>query len=176
MAKKTKTNLKQSKTQTKLLLLFAIIFAGIGIYLVSTSFAAKRSTNPYNLAVVLATKDYQGNTIQGDKNGDGKINHGDIVQYTFTWPNNGEVVQAETQCVQNGTYVFTGSLATYGSNGTYIDSFNPGSQDILLGSALWTSLGGGATCTAKLESFPAVVKPGQNKITNLGTFTYYVSP
>ena len=41
MAKKTKTNLKQSKTQTKLLLLFAIIFAGIGIYLVSTSFAAK---------------------------------------------------------------------------------------------------------------------------------------
>ena len=40
MAKKTKTNLRQSKTQTKLLLLFAIIFAGIGVYLLRNSFAA----------------------------------------------------------------------------------------------------------------------------------------
>lgn len=40
MAKKSKTNLKQAKTQTKLLLLFAIIFAGIGVYLLRNSFAA----------------------------------------------------------------------------------------------------------------------------------------
>ena len=62
-------------------------------------------------------------------------------------------------------------------NGTYKDTPFPWTQDVLLGSSLWGSLGGGgATCTAKLESFPAVVKPGQNKVTNLGTFTYYVSP
>ena len=78
--------------------------------------------------------------------------------------------------MQNGTLVLTGS-SSYGSNGTYKDTPFPWTQDVLLGSSLWGSLGGGgATCTAKLESFPAVVKPGQNKITNLGTFTYYVSP
>ena len=43
MAKK-RQSIKKAKNQTKLLLLFAILFAGVGIYWLSTSFAAKRTT------------------------------------------------------------------------------------------------------------------------------------
>ena len=59
MAKKTKTNLKQSKTQTKLLLLFAIIFAGIGVYLLRNSFAWNfgGSVNVYSYPATLKAGD-----------------------------------------------------------------------------------------------------------------------
>ena len=177
MAKKSRSKAKNSNTIGKILpIVLVLAFVGFGATIIIRSFAAKGgpSTNPYNLAVELATKDNQGNDIQGDKNGDGKINYGDTVHYTFTWPNNGEVVQAETQCMQNGTLVLT-YLSSYGRNGTYKDSPFPWTQDILLGSSTWGSLGGGATCTAKLESLPAV-KPGKSKITNLGSITYTVNP
>lgn len=59
MAKKSKTNLKQAKTQTKLLLLFAIIFAGIGIFLLRNSFASNNggSVNVYNYPSTLKAGD-----------------------------------------------------------------------------------------------------------------------
>lgn len=91
MAKKSKTNLKQTKMQTKLLLLFAIIFAGIGIYLLSKSFAG-----PIGYKVNVADSKY-GSSITG------KITDAKGNTTTMTKPDGSNVYAVFTTCRQKVT-------------------------------------------------------------------------
>ena len=176
--KKSRTSKKRSNdSQKKLLaLVLIILFIGLGVFLVVSSFAAKGggSTN-YNLRVVLATTDYLGNPIVGDKNGDGSINYNDIVQYKFTWPGTTDrLIQVNTTCNQNGKIVLSAG-SVYGSNGSLTDTIFPWEQDVYLATPSW--VGGAADCTAQLTSAPvAATATGSKKVTILQTIQYHVNP
>ena len=182
MAKKTKTNLRQSKTQTKLLLLFAIIFAGIGIYLVSTSLAGplgykvKVSDTKYGSPIVGKITDSKGGATTMAKP------DGSIVYAVFTtcrqkvtvsyqsnptdaiiWSDGNYYVQNDPNSgiKEDGTFttrVFDKSTAIKWSDGsTFFDQSKP------------------STCTADLWAYQA--NKGQlGAVRSVTTTTFTVNP
>ena len=157
MAKKSKTNLKQAKLQTKLLLLFAIIFAGIGIYLVSTSFAAKGGKgkpgsgttvyvdSPYGIKADPSVAKYgsAGNLYVTDING----------QTLSSLPEN---FRTSGQCYYNGTLV-----------GSWSNDIPMSGYNLYQVGLINSTFSNGATCTGYLQ----VLRNGSWQNTASTTFT-----
>ena len=145
MAKKTKTNLKQSKTQTKLLLLFAIIFAGIGIYLVSTSFAAKGGKGkPGSGAITYVDSPY---AIKAEPS---IVKYGSSVTLYVTDKITGEPLTS-LPATTTAELAFAGSCSSGGSNvGTFGRAISNVAETVPLTAP---SFANGATCTVDLQIF-----------------------
>ena len=161
MAKKTKTNLRQSKTQTKLLLLFAIIFAGIGIYLVSTSFAAKGGKGkPGSGTITYVDSPY---AIKAEPS---IVKYGSSVTITAVNkltqdPLNPlpEYMNAKTICYVNGVSVTESTLL--------LQKDGSGQRSFLLSA---TALSGGASCTTYL------LIPRNGSLVPTASTTFTVAP
>jgi hypothetical protein len=142
------------------ILIFIIIFAAIGVYALTQSFAAPANkgggkggkpvaNNPNGLSYMVVT----------DTNGNGMPNWGDTIRFSVDQTATTEP-HVNLSCTQNGTVI-------YSSQTGYFDSYPwPWTQNMELKSQAWT--GGAADCTANWYYFN-----GKKTITG-GTLTFHV--
>jgi hypothetical protein len=159
MAKKKKSggSLNQPMTfSTGTVLIFALIFALVGLIAVFETWAAPRPGGGSSASISLKLPP------DTDNNGDGQPNYLDAVSFNISTTATAPFVHLK--CYQNGT------LVADGSKGYFSGSLDT-SRSFGLNSGIWQ--GGAADCKTTVEVYSA---KGKSTWTVLGTTSFHVNP